>query len=196
MNAYVRQLVTALRFLVCATIVLGLAYPVLIFGIGQVVSPANANGSIMKINGQAVGSSLLAQPVTGNKFFYPRPSVVDWNPDTSSASNLGPNQPALVTAEAQNRAAVAKREDVAPSAVPIDAVTASGSGLDPDISQAYAALQVPRVAKANGVSEAKVRALVVANTNSAFEGFLGQPSVNTTTLNAALAQLRQPALQQ
>jgi len=91
---------------------------------------------------------------------------------------------------------VAKREDVAPSAVPIDAVTASGSGLDPDISQAYAALQVPRVAKANGVSEAKVRALVVANTNSAFEGFLGQPSVNTTTLNEALAQLRQPALQQ
>jgi K+-transporting ATPase ATPase C chain len=190
MNAYGRQLLTALRFLLCATLLLGLAYPVLIFGIGAAVAPAQANGSIITVNGKPAGSSLLAQPVTGEQFFYPRPSAVDWNPDTSSASNLGPNQPALVKAIAEHRAEVAKREDVAPSAVPIDAVTASGSGLDPDISPAYAAIQVPRVAKATGLSQATVRELVIANTSSGLNAFLGQPSVNTTTLNAALLHAR------
>ena len=190
MNAYGRQLLTALRFLLCVTLLLGLAYPVLIFGIGAAVAPAQATGSIITVNGKPAGSSLLAQPVTGEQFFYPRPSAVDWNPDTSSASNLGPNQPALVKAIAQNRAEVAKREDVAPSAVPIDAVTASGSGLDPDISPAYAAIQVPRVAKATGLSQATVRELVSANTSGGLNAFLGQPSVNTTTLNAALLHAR------
>lgn len=190
MNAYGRQLLTAFRFLLCATLLLGLAYPVLVFGLGQAVAPAQANGSIITVAGKPAGSSLLAQPVTGDKFFYPRPSAVDWNPETSSASNLGPNQPALVKSIAENRAEVAKREDVAPSAVPIDAVTAGGSGLDPDISPAYAALQVLRVAKGNGLSAAAVRQLVSANTSNGLNAFLGQPSVNTTTLNAALLQAR------
>ncbi|MGA7204893.1 MAG: potassium-transporting ATPase subunit KdpC [Specibacter sp.] len=190
MNAYGRQLLTSLRFLLCATLLLGLAYPVLVFGLGAAVAPAQANGSIITVAGKPAGSTLLAQPVTGEQSFYPRPSAVDWNPDTSSASNLGPNQPALVKSIAENRAAVAKREGVAPSAVPIDAVTASASGLDPDISPAYAALQVPRVAKASGLSEAAVRQLVAANTSSGLNAFLGQPSVNTTTLNAALLQAR------
>ncbi|PYI67813.1 potassium-transporting ATPase subunit C [Arthrobacter livingstonensis] len=190
MNAYGRQLLTAFRFLLCATLLLGLAYPVLVFGLGQAVAPAQANGSIITVAGKPAGSSLLAQPVTGDKFFYPRPSAVDWNPETSSASNLGPNQPALVKSIAENRAEVAKREDVAPTAVPIDAVTAGGSGLDPDISPAYAALQVPRVAKGNGLSPAAVRQLVSANTSNGLNAFLGQPSVNTTTLNTALLQAR------
>ncbi len=190
MNAYGRQLLTAFRFLLCATLLLGLAYPVLVFGLGQAVAPAQANGSIITVAGKPAGSSLLAQPVTGDKFFYPRPSAVDWNPETSSASNLGPNQPGLVKSIAENRAEVAKREDVAPTAVPIDAVTAGGSGLDPDISPAYAALQVPRVAKGNGLSPAAVRQLVSANTSNGLNAFLGQPSVNTTTLNTALLQAR------
>jgi len=189
MNAYGRQLLTALRFLLCTTLLLGLAYPVLVFGIGQVVAPAQANGSIIKIDGRAAGSSLLAQPVTGEKFFYPRPSAVAWDPATSSASNLGPNQPALIEAIATNRAEVAAREKVSPEAVPVDAVTASGSGLDPDISASYAALQVPRVAAATGLGESKVRELVAGNTSSGINAFLGQPSVNTTTLNAALVKI-------
>ncbi|ALV46407.1 potassium transporter KtrA [Arthrobacter alpinus] len=186
MNAYGRQFFTALRFLLCATLLLGLAYPVLVFGLGQVVAPAQANGSIISNGGKAVGSSLLAQPVTGTAYFYPRPSAVGWDPATSSATNLGPNQAALVEAIAKNRAEVAAREKVAPDAVPIDAVTASGSGLDPDISSAYAALQLPRVASANGLSEAAVKDLVEQNTSTGVNAFLGQPSVNTTTLNAAL----------
>lgn len=193
MNAYGRQLLTALRFLICATLLLGLAYPVLVFGAGQLIAPAQANGSIITSGGQAVGSSLLAQPVTGEKFFYPRPSAVGWDPATSSASNLGPNQAALEEAIAKNRAEVAAREKVAPDAVPIDAVTASGSGLDPDISPAYAALQVARVAAANGLSEAAVKQLVAENTSSGVNAFLGQPSVNTTTLNAAMGAAQKSA---
>lgn len=196
MNAYARQLLTSLRFLLVATLLLGLAYPALVFGLGQLVAPAQANGSIISSNGQPAGSSLLAQPVTGSKFFYPRPSAVGWDPATWSASNLGPNQPALVAAMARNRAEVALRENVAPADVPIDAVTASGSGLDPDISTAYAAIQAPRVAKANGLSEAAVTALIGQNTSSGINAFLGQPSINTTTLNAALlraaGQAQQP----
>lgn len=190
MNTYGRQLLTSLRFLFFTTLLLGLAYPAVVFGLGQMVAPAQANGSIIKVAGAPAGSALLAQPAAGGQFFYPRPSAVNWDPATSSASNLGPNQPALVKAIAENRAEVAKREDVAPSAVPIDAVTASGSGLDPDISPGYAAIQVPRVAKATGLSEAAVQVLVAANTSSGLNVFLGQPSVNTTTLNAALAQAR------
>jgi K+-transporting ATPase ATPase C chain len=193
MNAYGRQLFTALRFLLCATLLLGLAYPVLVFGLGQVIAPAQANGSIITTGGQASGSSLLAQPVTGTAYFFPRPSAVGWNPATSSATNLGPNQVALVEAMATNRAEVADREKVDPSTVPIDAVTASGSGLDPDISTAYAALQVPRVAAANGLSEDAVKKLVSKNSSTRINAFLGQPSVNTTTLNAALASVKKSA---
>lgn len=193
MNAYGRQLLTALRFLICATLLLGLAYPVLVFGAGQLIAPAQANGSIITSDGQATGSSLLAQPVTGTAYFFPRPSAVGWDPATSSASNLGPNQAALVEAIAKNRAEVAAREKVSPDAVPIDAVTASGSGLDPDISPAYAALQVARVAGANGLSEAAVKQLVEENTSTGVNAFLGQPSVNTTTLNVALGAAQESA---
>ncbi|POH56892.1 potassium-transporting ATPase subunit KdpC [Arthrobacter glacialis] len=193
MNAYGRQLFTALRFLLCATLLLGLAYPVLIFGLGQVVAPAQANGSILTVGDKAAGSSLLAQPVTGTAYFFPRPSAVGWDPATSSATNLGPNQTALEEAIATNRAEVAAREKAAPGDVPIDAVTASGSGLDPDISPAYATLQVPRVAAANGLSEAAVRELVSQNTSTGVNAFLGQPSVNTTTLNAALTGVQKTA---
>lgn len=190
MNAYGRQLFTAVRFLLCTTLILGLAYPVLVFGLGQVIAPAQANGSIVRVDSEAAGSSLLAQPVTGVDFFYPRPSAVEWDPAGSSPSNFGPNQPALLESIAKNRAEVAAREKVAPDAVPIDVLTASGSGLDPQISVAYAQLQRARVAGATGLGEAAVQDLISENTNNALVGFLGQPSVNTTTLNAALIQAR------
>ncbi|WP_315915232.1 potassium-transporting ATPase subunit KdpC [Arthrobacter sp. lap29] len=190
MNAYGRQLFTALRFLLCTTVILGLLYPALVFGLGQLIAPAQANGSIVSVDGKAAGSSLLAQPVTGEEFFYPRPSAVAWDAGSSSASNLGPNQPALMEAIETNRAEVAAREKVTPGTIPLDALTASGSGLDPQISVAYAQLQGPRVARATGLGESTVSELIRANTNNALLGFLGQPSVNTTTLNAALLQAR------
>lgn len=195
MTSYLRQLLTAARFLLLATLVLGVLYPLAVFGVGQVVAPAQANGSIIRMADggpgtvRAVGSSLLAQPAEGGKFFQPRPSAVSWDPASSSPSNLGPNSPELAAAIAKNRAEVAARENADPANVPIDAVTASGSGLDPDISPAYAALQTPRVAKANGISEARVNQLISQNTTGPLESFLGQPAVNTTTLNAALAAL-------
>ncbi len=136
-----------------------------------------------------IGSSLLAQPVAGEGFFYPRPSAVSWDPASSSASNLGPNSPALAAAIAKNRAEVAGREHTDPARVPVDAVTASGSGLDPDISPAYAVLQTPRVANANKITEARLQGLIEQNTTGPLESFLGQPAVNTTTLNAAIAAL-------
>lgn len=188
MKSFGRQTLTALRFLLCATLLLGVAYPVLVFGAGQLIAPAQANGSQITVGGKPVGSSLLAQPVEGDAWFYPRPSAVEQDPGTSSASNLGPNQAALVEAIAKNKAEIAHRENVAESAVPIDAVTASGSGLDPDISPAYAQLQTARVAKATGLSQAAVELLVAQNTSSGINAFLGQTSVNTTTLNAALSR--------
>ncbi|MDJ0312854.1 potassium-transporting ATPase subunit KdpC [Arthrobacter sp. H35-D1] len=190
MNAYGRQLLTALRFLLCTTLILGLAYPALVFGLGQLIAPAQANGSLVSVDGKAAGSSLLAQPVTGEEFFYPRPSAVQWDAAGSSPSNLGPNQPSLIEAMTTNKAEVATRENVVPGSIPIDALTASGSGLDPDISLANARMQLPRVAKATGLGEATVNELIRENTNNAVLGFLGQPSVNTTTLNAALLQAR------
>lgn len=190
MNAYGRQLLTALRFLLCTTVVLGLVYPALVFGLGQLIAPAQAKGSLVGAAGKATGSALLAQPVAGEEFFYPRPSAVQWDPAGSSPSNLGPNQPALVEAIEMNRAEVAAREKVAPDVVPIDAVTASGSGLDPEISLANARMQLPRVAAATGLGEATVNELISDNTNNVVLGFLGQSSVNTTTLNAALMQAK------
>lgn len=190
MYAYGRQLLTALRFLLCATLILGLAYPALVFGLGQLIAPAQANGSLVSVDGKAAGSSLLAQPVTGEEFFYPRPSAVQWDAAGSSPSNFGPNQPALVEALTTNKAEVAARENVVSESIPFDALTNSGSGLDPHISVANAQMQLPRVAQATGLGESTVNELIRENTNNVVLGFLGQPSVNTTTLNAALLKAR------
>ncbi|WP_343318481.1 potassium-transporting ATPase subunit KdpC [Arthrobacter sp. TMP15] len=190
MYAYGRQLLTALRFLLCATLILGLAYPALVFGLGQLIAPAQANGSLVSVDGKAAGSSLLAQPVTGDEFFYPRPSAVQWDAAGSSPRNFGPNQPALVEALAATTVEVAARENVVSKSIPLDALTASGSGLDPHISVANAQMQLPRVAKATGLGEPAVGELIRENTNNGVLGFLGQPSVNTTTLNAALLKAR------
>lgn len=194
LSGYLRQAGTALRFLLLATIVLGLLYPLAVFGVAQAAAPFQANGSIVKdSSGNPAASALIAQAAADDagvqdpKWFHARPSAVAWDPASSSASNLGPNDVKLLDAVAANRAAVAKAEGVSESAVPADAVTASGSGLDPHISVAYAVIQVPRVAKAHGLSSDEVQQLVDVNTSSGLEAFLGQPSVNVTELNLDVA---------
>ncbi|MFJ4262319.1 K(+)-transporting ATPase subunit C [Paenarthrobacter nicotinovorans] len=193
---YLRQAGTAVRFLLLATIVLGLLYPLVVFGAGQLVAPFQANGSIVKdFSGQPAASALIVQAAADSsgaqspQWFHARPSAVSWDPSSSSASNLGPNDPKLLDAVDSNRAAIAAAEGVDPASVPADALTASGSGLDPHISPDYADLQVERVAKAHGLSTDDVRKLVDQQTSSGLEAFLGQPSVNVTLLNLAVAQL-------
>jgi K+-transporting ATPase ATPase C chain len=199
-----RQAATAVRFLLFASLVLGVAYPLAVFGAGQLIAPYQANGSIIKDAGGApAASALIAQTKADDagtqdpKWFHARPSAVTWDPASSSATNLGPNDPKLLDAVTANRAAAAAAEGVTESEVPADAVTASGSGLDPDISPQYATLQVPRVATGQGLSTATVQALVDRNTSSGLEAFLGQPSVNVTALNldvaAASSSSRQPS---
>jgi K+-transporting ATPase ATPase C chain len=194
----VRNHLTGLRILLLFTVVCGLLYPLAITGISQVAFSHQANGSLVKANGKVVGSSLLGQDFTDAKgnplaqWFQPRPSAAGQNgydPTASGASNLGPNDPGLTKTIQQRKADVAKFNGVQVSAVPPDAVTASGSGLDPDISPAYAYLQADRVAKARGLDPAKVRALVTAHVQSRNLGFLGEPRVNVLELNIALSTL-------
>lgn len=199
LSGYLRQAGTALRFLLLATLVLGLAYPLAIFGVGQLIAPYQANGSIIKSDGGApAASALIAQSSADDAgaqdplWFHARPSAVKWDPASSSATNLGPNDPKLLDAVTANRSAVAAAEGVSETAVPADAVTASGSGLDPDISPDYARLQVPRVAAAHGLSAQAVASLVDRNTSSGLEAFLGQPAVNVTALNLDVAAAAQP----
>jgi K+-transporting ATPase ATPase C chain len=194
LTGYLRQLGTAVRFLLFATIVLGVAYPVAVFGVGQLIAPYQANGSIIKDNaGVPAASALIAQAAASDtgaqdpRWFHARPSAVKWDPASSSASNLGPDDPTLLAAVTKNRSAVAAAEGIGEAQVPADAVTASGSGLDPDISPAYARLQVPRVAAAQHLSTSTVTYLVERNTSNGIAAFLGQPSVNVTALNLEVA---------
>ena len=197
-TGYLRQAGTAVRFLFLATLVLGLAYPLAIFGVGHLIAPYQADGSILQDGGSAPAASALIVQATADdagtqapRWFHARPSAVKWDPASSSASNLGPNDPKLLDAVTANRAAVAKAEGISEADVPADAVTASGSGLDPDISPEYARLQVPRVAAAHGLSPEVVMSLVGRHTSGGLEAFLGQPSVNVTALNLDVAATAQ-----
>ncbi|MBF4582206.1 potassium-transporting ATPase subunit KdpC [Curtobacterium sp. VKM Ac-2865] len=192
----VRSLGVAVRLTVLATVVLGVAYPLAVFGVGQVAFHDQANGSMVTdASGTVVGSSLIGQAVSGkqaDRWFQTRPSAAGedgYDAGASSGSNLGPSNPDLTKAIDERRAAVAKADGVAAADVPADAVTASGSGLDPDVSPEYARQQVARVAEARGLSESRVRALVAAHTESRQLGVLGAPAVNVLELNLALAKL-------
>jgi K+-transporting ATPase ATPase C chain len=181
-----RELVTSALAVVVLTIVLGVGYPLAMTGIAQVVFPHKADGSQITRDGKVVGSSLLAQPVKGARYFQPRPSQTDYNPAATAFSNRGPNQAsALAFYRAQLRA-YAAREHVPASRVPVDAVTTSASGVDPDISLANARTQAVRVARVRHVPLARVLALVKAHTDGRFLGVLGEPGVNVTELNLAL----------
>jgi potassium-transporting ATPase KdpC subunit len=200
----VRQHIAAFRALLVFTVLCGIVYPVVMFGFAQVAFHNQANGSLVSYNGKVVGSSLLCQEFVDAKgnplpqYFQSRPSdavnpasKTDYGCDAgfSAASNLGPNNSTLLQLVNQRRAQVAKFNGVSPASVPPDAVTASGSGLDPDISPQYANIQVNRVAKARNLSPSAVQALVAANTQGRALGFLGEPTVNVLNLNIALDKL-------
>ncbi|SCX37618.1 K+-transporting ATPase ATPase C chain [Klenkia marina] len=188
-----RQLLASVRALLLATVVLGLAYPLLMTGFAQVVVPSRADGSLVtSAGGTVVGSSLIGQGFVDAdgaplpQYFQSRPSAGDWDGAASGGSNLGPSSPELADAVASRRSEVASFNGVPESAVPDDAVTTSASGLDPGISPAYAAIQVDRVAAARGVSPSEVQALVSAATHGRDLGFIGAPFVDVLDLNLAL----------
>jgi len=185
-----RQSWAGARLLLVFTVVTGLVYPAVVLGVGRLM-PGRADGSMVTVNGSVVGSRLIGQQVTGDGWFQPRPSVAGdgYDPLASGASNLGPESTVLLATVAERRAEVAKREGVDPAAVPADALTASGSGLDPDISVAYARLQVPRVARERGLSEAVVAGIVDDAIQRRTWGVLGDGHVTVLDLNVALAML-------
>ena len=173
------------------TLVLGLAYPLAVTGFAQAVFPDQANGSLVRsASGAVQGSALIGQPFAEARYLHPRPSAAGdgYNAAGSSGSNLGPMNADL--AERIKTDADAIRAEVGTAAViPVDAVTASGSGLDPDISPAYARLQAPRVATARGLTTAQVQGVIDIHTQGALLGFIGQPRVNVLMTNRALDAL-------
>ncbi|KAK1177302.1 potassium-transporting ATPase subunit KdpC [Streptomyces sp. NBS 14/10] len=187
----VRRHLSALRLLLVFTAVTGILYPLAVTGVAQLAFRDQADGSRIERRGRTVGSSLIGQNTgPGPQWFRPRPSAGGYDPLASGASNLGPNNPDLVKTVEQRRVAVAGYDKVDPEDVPVDAVTASGSGLDPHISPTYAYQQVNRVAKARGLKPATVRRLVAAHVQGRVLGFLGEKRVNVVELNAALADDR------
>jgi K+-transporting ATPase ATPase C chain len=184
------------------TIITGIIYPLALVGLSQVAFSGPANGSLISFHGRIIGSSLLCQEFVDAKgnplvqYFQPRPSAAipsmapkgdfGCDPTSSAASNFGPNNPTYIALIKQRQKAISAFDHVPISKIPSDAVTASGSGLDPDISQADAAIQVDRIATARHISPAQVRALVGQNTTGRTIGFLGQPVVNVLLLNRAL----------
>ena len=188
-----RQLRPAIIMTVVLTVITGLAYPVVVTGIAQILFPSQANGSLIYKDGTPVGSRLIGQPFDDPKYFWSRPSATSPFPDNSGSSggsNLGPTNPDLQKA-VQGRIDALKAADPGNTdPIPVDLVTASGSGLDPDISPAAALYQVHRVAKARNLSEETVRTLVVDHTQGRQFGFLGEPRVNVLALNLALDQAK------
>jgi len=191
-----RQAWTAIRAMIVLTIVLGIVYPAVIW-IAGLAMPSQSNGSLVRdASGAVVGSSLIGQSYTDKKgnplpqWFQSRPSAAGagYDASASSGSNDGPDNSDLIKAITERKAEIAKVNGVPESAVPADAVTASGSGLDPDISEAYALLQVDRVAAARGVDAATVRSLVESHVGGRTLGYIGEPVVNVVELNLALSR--------
>jgi K+-transporting ATPase ATPase C chain len=210
MNSLAKQTLAGLRILVVLTVLTGILYPLGVWAVSRIPGlQANAEGSAVTVNGQTVGSDLIgvdpvAKDPSHDPYFHTRPSAVakdldgDGSADqigpadasVSGASNKGGFNADLVATIKARKEIIAKREGVSESRVPADAVTASASGLDPDISPAYADLQIPRVARENGLSQAQVRQLVDENTDGRGLGFLGEQGVNVLKLNIAVQSTR------
>jgi K+-transporting ATPase ATPase C chain len=179
--------------IVAATLLLGLIYPAVMVAVGQVAFSNQANGSLITRDGKTVGSKLAAQAFNGPRYFHERPSAVAYNADGTSFSNLGPNSTALAALVKTRIAKIMALEGpynpgLKAKDIPVDAVTASGSGIDPDISKAYAELQAARIAAVRHLSLATVKGLINAHVDGRSLGFLGEPGVNVLELNLALDQ--------
>ncbi|GAA4168625.1 potassium-transporting ATPase subunit KdpC [Gryllotalpicola koreensis] len=200
-RATARQYWVAIRAMIVLTAGLGILYPLVMTGVGQLAFHSQANGSKITDSGKTVGSSLIGQSFTDAKgnpltqWFQTRPSAATnnakngYDANGSSGSNYGPNNPDLVAAIKARKAVIEKTYGVTASQIPADAVTASGSGLDPDVSVAYADLQIKKVAETRGLSEASVRRLVEQNTHGRDLGYLGDPYVNVVQLNLDLSKM-------
>jgi potassium-transporting ATPase KdpC subunit len=180
---------TSIRFTIVTTVLLGLAYPLVVTGIAGAIFPHQAAGSLILKDGQIIGSELLAQSFTSDKYFHPRPSAAGngYDATSSGGSNLAQSNKVLVDRIQASITALSKENPGHP--VPIDLVTTSGSGLDPDITPDAAYFQAPRVAKARNLDESAIRQLIAQNTTTRQLGFLGEPRVNVLNLNLALDKL-------
>lgn len=189
-----KHMSASIRAIIVFTILTGLLYPLAITGIAHLIFPRQADGSLIyNAQGQVIGSSLIGQNFDKPEYFHPRPSSAGSGYDASNSggSNLGPTNKKLIDgARASLEKVLKENPGVSAKDVPVDAITASASGLDPDISPEYAELQVPRVAKARGLDENVVRELVAQHTQGRQFGFLGEPRVNVLLLNLALDNLK------
>jgi K+-transporting ATPase ATPase C chain len=187
------QLKSAVLMLIALSVLTGVVYPLVVTGIAQAGFSSQASGSLIERDGKAVGSALIGQPFSDPKYFWSRPSAtgpVPYNAAASSGSNQGPLNPALADAVRARIEALRQADPDNQAAVPVDLITASGSGLDPHITPAAAAYQVARVAKARGLAADRVQALVAEYTEGRQLGFLGEPRVNVLKLNLALDGLK------
>jgi K+-transporting ATPase ATPase C chain len=190
---FLKNLRIAIIALVLFTVLTGLAYPLVVTGIAQIVFAHKANGSLIEKNGKVIGSELIGQPFESPKYFWGRLSATGpyaYNGGASTGSNYGPLNPALLDAAKKRVHELTAADSLNRQPIPVDLVTASSSGLDPHISVAAAYYQLPRVAHARGLREEQIRSLVEQNTRGRQLGFLGEPRVNVLDLNLALDELQ------
>jgi K+-transporting ATPase ATPase C chain len=181
-----KNFVTAILMTLATTILLGIVYPLAVTGLSQVLFPAKANGQLLEANGKIIGSRIIGQAFTAPEYFHSRPSAAGngYDPTNTNGSQLGPTNQKLIDRVKADVAAANVENPAVP--VPIDLVTTSASGLDPEISPAAAAFQLPRVAKARGIDEEQLRQIVARHTEARQLGFLGEPRVNVLELNLEL----------
>jgi len=181
-----KNLITAILMTIATTVLLGIIYPLVVTGLAKVLFPDKANGQLIERNGKVVGSRIIGQPFTGPGYFHSRPSAAGngYDAGNSGGSNLGPTNQKLIDRVKQDVASLQAENPGTP--VPIDLVTTSGSGLDPDVSPAAADFQVPRVARERGLSQDELRRLIAKHTQGRQLGFLGEPGVNVLELNLDL----------